>query len=205
VEVASSGGETSDVFASRAPVGTVAGAVLTGGAGRRIGGSKPLVEFGGVALASLVTDALRSAGCTPVVAVGGDADELAALQLEVIPDLWPGEGPLGGLVTACRSLFATPVDAVVVAACDLPRLDGPTVRRLIDATPSADVVVARGERRHAGLMRCSPAAAEQAERWFLAGERRLSRLVEDNDVRVVDCPVDEYVMTNVNEPGDLEP
>ena len=91
---------------------------------------------------------------------------------------------------------------MVVAACDLPRLDGPTVRQLIDADPSADVVVARGERRHASLVRCSPAAAEQAQRWFLAGERRLSRLVEDDDVRVVDCHVDEYLMTNVNEPRD---
>ena len=85
---------------SPGPVGSVAGAVLTGGAGRRMGGGKPFVEYRGRRSGVASPTALRDAGCAPVVAVGGPRDDLAALGLDVIDDRWPGEGPLGAVVTA---------------------------------------------------------------------------------------------------------
>src|SRR6185436_398763 len=96
---------------------TFAGAVLTGGASQRMGTDKALIDVDGRALALSVADALRSAGATRVLAVGGDLVALRGLGLEAIPDQHAGEGPLGGILTA---LEATDEDVVVVLACDLP-------------------------------------------------------------------------------------
>ena len=110
-----------------------AGAVLTGGASRRMGTDKALVEVDGMAMAGRVAGALASAGGQPVIAVGGDADRLADLGLAVTPDRWPGEGPLGGLVTALGALADPAVPIVVVAACDLPALTSSVVAALVAA------------------------------------------------------------------------
>ena len=49
-----------------------AGAVLCGGASRRMGTDKAFVEVGGQPMAERVAAALEEAGCAPVVFVGGE-------------------------------------------------------------------------------------------------------------------------------------
>ncbi|MEJ7719137.1 MAG: NTP transferase domain-containing protein [Ilumatobacteraceae bacterium] len=99
-------------------MGTVAGAVLTGGASRRMGSTKALVPERGVPLAERAARALHDGGCDPVFLVGGEVDDLAGLGRPVVADLTPGSGPLGGVLSA---LAAASGAAVLVAACDLPR------------------------------------------------------------------------------------
>ena len=102
-----------------------AGAVLCGGSSRRMGTDKAFVEVDGVAMAERVAaGARRGGGCDPVVFVGGDTALLARFGRERLPDRYPGEGPVGGVLTALRAVG----DDVVVAACDLPLLDAGTVR-----------------------------------------------------------------------------
>ncbi|MFZ9628716.1 MAG: molybdenum cofactor guanylyltransferase, partial [Ilumatobacteraceae bacterium] len=127
------------------PPGGVAGAVLCGGASSRMGSPKPLVEWHGVAMARRVADVLVAAGCEPVRCVGGDAAALADLGLDTVTDLMPGEGPLGGVLTALRS---SGVDAVLVVSCDIPMLTAQTAARLLDEWRSggAQVVVAHTDR-----------------------------------------------------------
>src|SRR5262245_1565825 len=91
------------------------GAVLTGGASRRMGRDKALVEVDGRPMAGRVAAALREAGAAEVQAIGGDAAGLGELGLDVVPDRFPGEGPLGGIVTA---LSAASQPVTVVVACD---------------------------------------------------------------------------------------
>ena len=49
-----------------------AGAVLCGGRSSRMGTDKAFVELAGVAMVQRVAAALATAGCAPVVLVGGD-------------------------------------------------------------------------------------------------------------------------------------
>src|SRR5258706_3748293 len=106
-----------------------AGAVLTGGRSTRMGRDKALIAVDGVPLAVRAATVLRDAGASAVVAVGGDIDALEALGLDARPDLYPGEGPLGAILTA---FDAASTDLVVVLACDLPSVDPATVRRLLE-------------------------------------------------------------------------
>jgi molybdenum cofactor guanylyltransferase len=113
---------------------TFGGAVLCGGASRRMGRDKALLEVDGVAMAARVAHVLVAAGAEPVIAVGGAATELAGLGLEVVPDDRPGEGPLTATLTALQHL-SMPV--VAVLGCDLVAPSEATVRTMVGALAAA--------------------------------------------------------------------
>lgn len=179
----------------------VVGAVLCGGASRRMGRDKALLPVDGVAMAARVAAALRDGGCDEVVAIGGDVDGLAALGLAVVPDEFPGEGPFGGLITA---LAACPTAAaVVIVACDLPSLQAASVRALVAALPGHDVAVASVEAGRAQPVCAAwrPTALAVLRPAFVAGERRMMNAIGLLSQVVVPVPPQE--LANVNTPGDL--
>ena len=114
------------------------GAVLAGGRSRRMGTDKALITTDGIALVQRAADALRTAGADPVIVVGGNRAAIEALGLELIDDLWPGEGPLGGIITALR---AVDTEFVAVLSCDLTDASAIAVRSVHGALGTADVAV----------------------------------------------------------------
>lgn len=165
-----------------------------------MGRDKALLAVDGRALALAATSALRAAGAQRVLAVGGDRPALEDLGLEVVPDLHPGEGPLGGILTA---LAASADEVVVVLACDLPDVSADGVRAVVLALGEADVAApARGDRfelLHAAYRR--RVAAQLGER-FDAGERAVHRACAGLDVVGVEGLEDRW-LTDVDEPADL--
>ena len=103
-----------------------------------MGQDKSLLRVDGRALTSVVGAALREAGATEVLAVGGDLQSLASLPEidRALEDEFPGEGPLGGIITA---LDAAANDFVVILACDTPRLDSATPKLLIEGLSTSPV------------------------------------------------------------------
>ena len=148
-----------------------------------------------------VAGALRDAGVVDVAAVGGDGARLGALGLAVWPDAYPGEGPLGGVLTA---LTSTDAELLVVVACDLPWLDGETVRRVVAAAsdPDVDVGVAWTDRPEPLLAawRVRPCLAAVAQA-FASGERAVHAVLAG--LRCAPVPVSASAVHNVNRPGDL--
>lgn len=151
------------------------GYVLCGGASRRMGRDKALLAVDGVAMARRVADALTAAGAGRVRAVGGDADGLRSLGLDQVPDRWPGEGPLGGVITALDQPGSAPVAAVL--ACDLLHPDPRAIAALVaeQARRRCDVVVPVVDGRHQWLhavwhRRVQPILADL----FRAGERSVA-------------------------------
>jgi molybdopterin-guanine dinucleotide biosynthesis protein A len=140
-----------------------------------MGTDKALLEVDGRAMALRVAEALRAAGADPVVAVGGDADGLRTVGLDVVADRHPGEGPLGGILTA---LGATDAAVTVVLACDLPGPDPMAIRAVVEALGDGDVAApwhdGRHELLHAAYHRRAEAPLAEA---FASGERAPHRAV----------------------------
>jgi molybdenum cofactor guanylyltransferase len=180
----------------------IAAAILTGGRSRRMGSDKAFAEVGGVAMVARVASVLRSSGCAPVAAVGGDAERLQAAGLEVVVDDHPGEGPLGGIITALRWQRDVPV---LVVACDLPLLTDAAVTALVSASTrsSVDVVVAATSRLEPLFAVWHASALSVLEAAFAGGERAVHRAIGRVDSLRVQLPAE--TMWNVNEPSEIPP
>ena len=177
-----------------------AGAVLTGGHSSRMGRDKATLPVDGVPMAARVAEALRRAGAEPVLAVGGDEGALQALGLTWVADRHPGEGPLGGILSAFAAVADH--DLVAILATDLPDLDATVVRALVTGLGAHDVAVAGDDRAEplCGVWRvatCEPVLA----RAFEQGERAVHRAMAALDRVVV--PVPAQHLRNVNHPDDL--
>ncbi len=108
--------------------GVLAGVVLAGGASRRMGQDKAALPGpGGRALLAIAVDALRAAGCAPLLVVSDRAGrrDAAALGAREVVDRRPGEGPLAGLEAGLTALAATPGGGgwCLLLPCDVPRPD----------------------------------------------------------------------------------
>lgn len=119
------------------PAAPIVGAVLTGGASRRMGTDKALLDWEGRPLARHVADRVARA-CARVVLVGGSGRGYEALGLPWWPDPagLEGRGPLAGLVAA---LGRAP--HVLLVACDLPQVEALVLRRLVAAAGPAPVAM----------------------------------------------------------------
>ena len=172
------------------------GAVLCGGASSRMGIDKATIPVAGVAMARRVADALAAAGCSPVSAIGGDPAELGRLGLEHIFDQYPGDGPLGGIITA----LAVQSPAAVMA-CDLPGLSAATVTSLLDALGDHDAAIAFSDRAEPLCAVWSDRAVPVLRARFQAGERAMHRAIDGLDIAWVTVSATD--LHNVNTPGDL--
>jgi molybdopterin-guanine dinucleotide biosynthesis protein A len=164
-----------------------------------MGRDKALVPVDGVPMAQRVAAVLAGAGCAPVVAVGGDGLALQALGLIVVGDLYPGEGPLGGLITA---LSATDAEVVMVVSCDVPRLRTKTVEQVVAAlAEDALVAVAYTDRVQPLCAAWRRSALPSLEERFEGGQRMVRALLAD--LGAVEVLVDAEDLLNVNTMRDL--
>ena len=146
--------------------------VLAGGASTRMGRDKALLELGGVPM--VVRIARLADPHVASVALVGPPERYASLGLGVIPDRWPGTGPLGGIATA---LCASAADWNLILGCDLPYLTTEWIEWLIAQIleSSAQAVVSESRRGLEPLVAiyrkdCVPALSAALER----GVRRIS-------------------------------
>lgn len=113
------------------------GVVLAGGRSRRFGGvDKTRLPLGGRTLLARALDAL--APLTTTCLVVGGAPVCGVTQ---VADRHPGEGPLGGILTA---LEAIDTSHALFLAVDLPFISGPLLRDVQRAGENAAVALVRG-------------------------------------------------------------
>lgn len=169
-----------------------------------MGRDKALLPIDGLAMAARVAAAMAAAGADEVFCVGGDVGRLRALGLEAVPDRHPGQGPLGGLVTA----FAWARHPVLLAApCDLLHPSASAMAAVVSTLASAPaavlgvVPVAGGIRQPLdGAYRAEVGAVLAAA--FAAGERSVKGAVAAVPVIELDTP-DPGAHADADVPADL--
>jgi molybdopterin-guanine dinucleotide biosynthesis protein A len=168
-----------------------------------MGRDKALVEVDGVAMALRVADALRNGGCTAVRCQGGDVEALSELGLESVPEPGvPGEiGPVGAIVAA---LSGTSAPTTVVAACDLPGLDGACVAAVVEASSASGRVAVAVSDGHLHLVSAWPGSVV-GEVSALAGDGVVSYRGLLAGLDAVEVEVPSAAVRNVNLPDDLDP
>jgi molybdopterin-guanine dinucleotide biosynthesis protein A/rhodanese-related sulfurtransferase len=167
-----------------------------------MGRDKALMALGNRRLVEIAAGAAEAAGARDIVTVGGDEDALTGLGYGWVPDRWPGEGPLGGIVTA---LSATSSGLVVVLACDHVAAAPEAIVAVIDALgdSAADValpvVEGRDQTLHAAWRRrCLAPLAER----FAGGARSVHEGLADLDVIRV-AIADERWVADADTPAQL--
>ena len=111
-----------------------------------MGTDKAFIEIEGLPMVVRAAEALQAAGAAPTLVVGGDDARLNALGLDVVEDRYPGEGPLGGVITALGAIdsHGGGIDAVVTLPCDVISPDAAAVCRVLDGLGAAGGDVAVG-------------------------------------------------------------
>ena len=183
----------------------IAAAILAGGLARRMGGAnKAGLRIGNERIIDRQLRLLRQIA-DPVFIVAGTAEPFLELQIEVVPDVVSGAGPLGGIYTA---LTASPRERTLIVACDLPYLSLPLLQRLAAAS-DADLVIPRTERGHEPLCAAwSAACAAPIWRRIQNGMLKTALVVEELRVEEIGPEVlaswDPHglLFMNVNTPHD---
>lgn len=174
----------------------VLGAVLAGGAGRRVGGAKAALELCGRPLIAYPIDAMRKAGLSPVVVAKRDTP-LPPLDVPVVHDASPVLHPLAGVLAALDHADGP----IVVVATDMPDVPPQLLLRLWEADPRAAVVVACADGQLQPLCaRYGPAAREALERALEAQAPLRQTVAALNPLEVA---TDAAALRNVNTPEDL--
>jgi len=108
--------------AAVAGVREIGGYVLAGGASSRFGRDKALVEVGGAPMLERMIGLLR--GVSKEAKIVARCGRYEAFGVDIVEDRWPGEGPLGGIVTALEDAAgsAGPAKWNLILGCDLPFL-----------------------------------------------------------------------------------
>lgn len=187
--------------------------VLAGGASNRFGRDKALVEFGGVPMLMRMRDALKRVPSE--VAIIGDSDSYGSFGTPCVADRWPGEGPLGGIVTALLHTRKTKSECVwnLIVSCDMPFLTMEWLSFLCASAreSAAEVVLAHSAHGPEPLCVCwrtDALAALQAG--FERGVRKVtdgiallrSEVLDEADWKRFDN--DGRLFWNMNTPADYE-
>lgn len=191
----------------------VLGVILAGGQNRRYDGRpKALETVGGTRIAGRAINAMREA-TNRVVLVANDAETFRELGLPMRPDLKPGHGSLGGILTAVDWAREEGCRGALVAACDMPFLSAGLLKQLAQDAEPTDVVAPASDSRRGLEPLCAfygvatqPAIQAALER----GDRQVVSFFPDVQLHVL--PREEVaefgepdtLFLNVNTPEDRE-
>ena len=174
-------------------------AILVGGDSSRMGTDKALYEVDGSAMAHRVAEAATAAGASELLVIGGTAARAKKLTGIWKKDLYPGDGPLGGVITALK---ASSHDSVVVLSCDMPFITDAVITSLVRALADAQATVGRTDRLN---WLCAAWSKQECLKTLESVWKRNERAVHRAAVLldVAEVPVPAVAVRNINTPADL--
>jgi molybdopterin-guanine dinucleotide biosynthesis protein A len=195
----------------------VRGYVLAGGASSRFGRDKALVRFGATPLLLQVVQLARTSASEVVVVAGAQKYADLGGNLGIIEDLWPGEGPLGGIITALQHTAATdrPGEWNLILGCDMPFLTAEWLQFLVsyarESNKEIQVILPHSAHGPEPLCACyRTSAADPLKSVFNRGVRKVTQALREVRTEVLDESVWKRfdsagrLFWNMNTPADFE-
>jgi molybdenum cofactor guanylyltransferase len=198
------------------------GFVQAGGGSTRFGADKALIEFEGKTLLARTVE-LVSSVCdeTKIVAPLGKYGDAT---VPILADRWPGQGPLGGILTALhyangrlgRSAETQAADRgryALILSCDMPFLTREWLAYLCDraVNSTAQVIVPDSEKGLEPLCACwRTDAVSTVKAAFDGGVRKVTEAMKRLPMEVLDesawkrFDTDGRLFWNMNTPADYE-
>lgn len=175
------------------------GFIQAGGGSTRFGTDKALVRLRGKTMLERTGELLASV-CHDVTIVG-PAGKYEDAPWPVLADRWPGEGPLGGILTALDSLRAGeppdrfftmvhgPCPFAIILSCDMPFLTKEFLAFLKERAIASQALIVVPE--HSGRLEplCACWCAQSApaiQAAFEAGGRKVSEAMKHVPLEVLD-------------------
>jgi len=178
----------------------MAGVLLTGGASTRMGTDKARLVVNGETLAARAARVL-SAACDPVIEVGQGVSGLPAIQEDP-----PGAGPLVALLAGYGALGRP--RPVLLLACDLPLIEPPLLRLLVEWPGSGTVIPVVDGRYQYACARYGGSAFEAAPGVLRDGRASLHAIAGSDCEYLTPSQwgdvTDARSFTDVDTPEDLE-
>jgi molybdopterin-guanine dinucleotide biosynthesis protein A len=167
----------------------VGGFVLAGGRSTRFGRDKSLVQIGNQPLLERLCSVLRDV--THSVAIVGAPEKYGGFGVACTADRWPGEGPLGGIITALRAP-AGPENSCewnVIIGCDMPFLTREWLKYLMARAQASATEVVAPKSVHGLEPLCAcwrTSAAQKLQRAFDGGVRKVTDGMKHLTMEVLD-------------------
>ena len=193
--------------------GQAGGFVLAGGGSTRFGRDKALARIGDQALLARLCAVMR--GVTPSVTIIGSREKYAAFGADCVADRWPGEGPLGGIITALLAAAGTGGDREVniVIGCDMPFLTSEWLAYLVQRAQASQAEVVTPKSAHGLEPLCAcwrTSGVEKLQRAFEGGTRKVTEAMKHLSMEVLDethwkrFDSADRLFWNMNTPSDFE-
>ena len=175
--------------------------LLAGGKSSRMGRDKAMLPFRGMTLLEWQVQKLRGLGIGDIMLSGSRG---CVEGVRVVPDEYPGRGPLGGL-HACMKRAVHP-DCLVLSV-DVPLVPAEALAALVRAhreSGAAATLLRHGDKweplmgvYQSRLFRC-------AEPILQGTNTAVRRLLDETGFQLLDWPGDEALLLNCNTPEDYE-
>lgn len=170
---------------TKRPTTDVLAVLLAGGGSTRYGSPKALAVVAGRSILERGLDTL-DAVAGPAVIVANDPEPYAVAGREIRPDVRPGTGVLGGILTALEWAAELGRDAAVVLACDMPFVPPGLLRRLVRDAGARRVSLPESDGPRGMEPLCAVYGVECADaiaRALDRGERAIVSFFSNVDVR----------------------
>ncbi len=183
----------------------IAGVVLAGGLGRRMGGvDKGMRRLRGRPMVAWVLERFAPQVDSVMINANQNVEAYAAYGYPVIPDRFAGfAGPLAGLHAG---LSATTLPLVATVPCDSPFLPGDLVARLRDALveKKAQIAIARADGRpHPVFSLCRRSVLSHLEHYLEGGGRKVEQWYGTLEFVEVSFDDEAEAFSNINTPEEL--
>ena len=199
------------------------GFVQAGGGSTRFGTDKALVRLNGKTMLERTGELLASV-CHDVSIVAAEG-KYSDAPWPRIADRWPGQGPLGGILTALHHLCGTDSGNqnrdeegdswpfALILSCDMPFLTAEFLRFLAARALASEaaIIVPETSNRLEPLCACwCSAATEAVQAAFDAGSRKVTEAMKHVSMEVLDesawkrFDTDGRLFWNMNTPADYE-